>query len=170
MNVHCTMNFSLFPFDLQRCSIHFEANIHSTQSMIVTWNEALTNGQNLNKPDNFATIGFTTLQTRFTNSNSSNTLTKLNHSRCSLEFTLARHYAHYLVCDYLPTGLIVLVSWTSFWLEITSSPARVTLGVTTMLALITSFKSMKSLQLPSTSSYMNGLDVWNLVCTGKHDS
>ncbi|KAK6035749.1 hypothetical protein COOONC_26746 [Cooperia oncophora] len=43
----------------------------------------------------------------------------------------------YLAQIYLPSTLLVVVSWVSFWLERTAVPARVTLGVTTLLTMTT---------------------------------
>ncbi|VDO09946.1 unnamed protein product [Haemonchus placei] len=43
----------------------------------------------------------------------------------------------YLAQIYLPSTLLVVVSWVSFWLDRTAVPARVTLGVTTLLTMTT---------------------------------
>lgn len=37
--------------------------------------------------------------------------------------------------SYLPTILIVVISWVSFWMDVDSVPGRTTLGVTTLLAV-----------------------------------
>jgi len=41
----------------------------------------------------------------------------------------------HLVQSYLPTMLIVVISWVSFWMDGDSVPGRTTLGVTTLLAV-----------------------------------
>ena len=38
---------------------------------------------------------------------------------------------------YVPASLIVLISWVSFYLERGAAPARVGLGVTTVLTMVT---------------------------------
>ena len=50
-----------------------------------------------------------------------------------------RNLAHYMIQIYLPSTLIVILSWVSFWLDKTSSPARVSLGITTVLTMVHSF-------------------------------
>ena len=59
-----------------------------------------------------------------------------------------------MVQSYLPTILIVVISWVSFWMDIDCVPARVTLGVITLLTvsglvsgkLIFNFISFKLIQ------------------------
>ena len=186
------MDFSLFPFDRQHCSVHFESNVDNSRHLRLNWGELFLdrNGQKQqrssyqqdshhftyqiadkrNSEDNeeiihnhgsFRTIGFQLVDIHLGSSIVSG-LSGVNFSRCTFDFTLQREFAHHLMLAYLPSALIVAVSWTSFWLEITSPPARVLLGVTTMLALVTNFKLTRD-QLPSIS-YLNVLDVWNLVC------
>ena len=38
---------------------------------------------------------------------------------------------------YIPSSLIVVMSWVSFWLNRGAAPARVGLGVTTVLTMVT---------------------------------
>jgi Neurotransmitter-gated ion-channel transmembrane region len=51
------------------------------------------------------------------------------------EFYLSRSVGFHLVQSYLPTILIVVISWVSFWMDVNSVPGRTTLGVTTLLAV-----------------------------------
>ncbi|CAG2116279.1 unnamed protein product [Medioppia subpectinata] len=49
-------------------------------------------------------------------------------------------------------------------MEITATPARITLGITTMLTFVTVAKEARE-RLPNIS-YVNALDIWFVVCTG----
>ena len=40
-----------------------------------------------------------------------------------------------MIQSYLPSILIVAISWVSFWMDIDCVPARVTLGVITLLTV-----------------------------------
>ena len=51
------------------------------------------------------------------------------------EYYLRRAVGYHLVQSYLPTMLIVAISWVSFWMDVDSVPGRTTLGVTTLLAV-----------------------------------
>ena len=58
--------------------------------------------------------------------------------------------------------MIVLVSWFSFWLDYKAVPARVALGVTTLLAMSTTMGSIQR-SLPPVA-YTKAVDVWSGVC------
>lgn len=57
------------------------------------------------------------------------------YSCLKAEFHLQRSMGYHLVQSYLPTVLIVVISWVSFWLDVEAIPARITLGVTTLLTI-----------------------------------
>ncbi|OTF75489.1 Neurotransmitter-gated ion-channel-like protein [Euroglyphus maynei] len=58
--------------------------------------------------------------------------------------------------------MLVIVSWVSFWLDPNAIPARVSLGVTTLLTMATSISGINS-SLPPVS-YTKAIDVWTGVC------
>ena len=61
-------------------------------------------------------------------------------------FKFKRRLGYYLFHTYIPTCLIVMMSWISFWIKPEAVPARVTLGVTSLLTLSTQHaNSQKSL-------------------------
>lgn len=72
----------------------------------------------------------------------------------NVTLTLARQNGYHLIQTYLPTFLIVTISWVSFWLNIDATPARVTLGVTTLLTMTTVASGVRT-QLPPVS-YVKG--------------
>ncbi|KJH42555.1 Neurotransmitter-gated ion-channel transmembrane region [Dictyocaulus viviparus] len=58
--------------------------------------------------------------------------------------------------------MLVAVSWVSFWLDKDSVPARVTLGVTTLLTMTTQASGVNA-KLPPVS-YTKAIDIWIGVC------
>ncbi|XP_077870362.1 glycine receptor subunit alpha-2-like [Saccoglossus kowalevskii] len=64
---------------------------------------------------------------------------------------------------YVPSFLLVILSWVSFWLSIDATPARASLGITTVLTLTTLSSSART-QLPKVS-YTKAIDIWMLVCS-----
>lgn len=58
--------------------------------------------------------------------------------------------------------MLVIVSWVSFWLDPNAIPARVSLGVTTLLTMATQISGINS-SLPPVS-YTKAIDVWTGVC------
>ena len=64
--------------------------------------------------------------------------------------------------DYVPCLLTVTLSWISFWIDYRSSPSRVALGVTTVLAMVT-LSSAMIWRLPSGSEFRS-VDLYLLIC------
>ena len=58
-----------------------------------------------------------------------------NYSCLVAEFHLHRSIGFHLIQSYLPSILIVCISWVSFWMDVDCVPARVTLGVITLLTV-----------------------------------
>lgn len=56
-------------------------------------------------------------------------------------------FSYYLLQLYIPSTMLVIVSWVSFWLDRSAVPARVTLGVTTLLTMTTQVSLNKKLIL-----------------------
>ena len=52
-------------------------------------------------------------------------------------FKMKRSPGYLVFSTYIPSVLIVVMSWISFWIPPESTPARVTLGVTSLLTLAT---------------------------------
>ena len=48
---------------------------------------------------------------------------------------MKRSISFHLIQSYLPSILIVAISWVSFWMDLDSVPGRISLGVITMLAV-----------------------------------
>ncbi|KAI1286413.1 Gamma-aminobutyric acid receptor subunit beta [Halotydeus destructor] len=90
------------------------------------------------------------------------TLSTGNYSRLICDIQFARSLGFYLIQIYIPATLIVVISWVSFWLHRNATPARVALGVTTVLTMTTLMSSTNS-QLPKIS-YIKSIDVFLGTC------
>lgn len=73
-----------------------------------------------------------------------------------------RSLGYYITQIYIPSTLIVMLSWVSFWLDRTAAPARVSLGITTVLTMVTFIWSTNA-SLPKIS-YIKGIDVYLVTC------
>lgn len=79
-----------------------------------------------------------------------------------VDFNLKRNTGFYMIQIYIPTIMIVLLSWVSFWLSIDAVPARISLGILTVLTMTTQ-KGAAISSLPRVS-YVKAIDVWMAVC------
>ncbi|XP_078684542.1 gamma-aminobutyric acid receptor subunit alpha-6-like isoform X2 [Branchiostoma floridae x Branchiostoma belcheri] len=80
----------------------------------------------------------------------------------TVDFYLKRNMGYFLIQTYLPCILIVVLSWVSFWINKESTPARVALGITTVLTMTTLSTSARH-SLPKVS-YANAMDWFIAVC------
>ena len=85
-----------------------------------------------------------------------------NFSTLIAEFQFRRNIGYYVVQMYIPTLLIVMLSWVSFWLNVNSVPGRVTLGVLSVLTISTQSSSVNA-SLPRVS-YTKAIDIWMATC------
>lgn len=73
---------------------------------------------------------------------------------------LSRSLGYNLLQSYIPTSLIVMISWVSFWIDRRAVPARVTLSFTTLV----SFTTLGSgLRIGAQVSYAKALDIWSVL-------
>ena len=59
------------------------------------------------------------------------------YSCLRVDLIFQRKLSYYIVTIYIPCCMLVIVSWVSFWLDANAIPARVALGVTTLLTMAT---------------------------------
>lgn len=79
-----------------------------------------------------------------------------------MDLLFKREFSYYLIQIYTPCCMLVIVSWVSFWLDQGAVPARVSLGVTTLLTMATQTSGINA-SLPPVS-YTKAIDVWTGVC------
>uniref|UniRef100_T1J027 Neurotransmitter-gated ion-channel ligand-binding domain-containing protein n=1 Tax=Strigamia maritima TaxID=126957 RepID=T1J027_STRMM len=70
-------------------------------------------------------------------------------------------YQHVLMV-FLPSTLIVILSWLSFWLDIQMAAPRIALGLTSLLTLATQFNAAQK-NVPAVAT-VKALDIWMFTC------
>ena len=73
-----------------------------------------------------------------------------------------RNTGYYMIQIFIPQILIVVLSWVSFWLDLEATPARISLGVLTVLTMTTQSSGVRG-SLPRVS-YVKAIDVWMATC------
>ncbi len=79
------------------------------------------------------------------------------------EFTASRNVQHYIFKVILPLILIVIMSWTVFWIDPINASSQISVAVTSMLTLI-AYRFAVDSQLPRLP-YMTRLDAFILTST-----
>jgi hypothetical protein len=81
----------------------------------------------------------------------------------NFEFTAARNVQNYIWKVIFPLVLIVMMSWSGFWIDPVNANSQISVAVTSMLTLI-AYRFTIDAQLPRLP-YLNRLDVFFLVST-----
>ncbi|XP_053971543.1 gamma-aminobutyric acid receptor subunit beta isoform X6 [Hylaeus anthracinus] len=153
----CPMNLQYFPMDRQLCNIEIESFGYTMRDIRYKWNEGPDSvgvSHEVSLPQ-FKVLGHRQRAMEIS-------LTTGNYSRLACEIQFVRSMGYYLIQIYIPSGLIVIISWVSFWLNRNATPARVALGVTTVLTMTTLMSSTNA-ALPKIS-YVKSIDVYLGTC------
>ncbi|KAJ8709915.1 hypothetical protein PYW07_009281 [Mythimna separata] len=153
----CPMNLQYFPMDRQLCHIEIESFGYTMTDILYVWKDGASSvgmSSEVQLPQ-FRVLGHRQRATVIT-------LSTGNYSRLACEIQFVRSMGYYLIQIYIPSGLIVIISWVSFWLNRNATPARVQLGVTTVLTMTTLMSSTNA-ALPKIS-YVKSIDVYLGTC------
>ncbi|XP_058808133.1 glutamate-gated chloride channel isoform X2 [Phymastichus coffea] len=85
-----------------------------------------------------------------------------NYSCLKVDLIFTRDRAFYFTTVFIPGVILVTSSFITFWLEWNAVPARVMIGVTTMLNFFTTSNGFRS-TLPVVSN-LTAMNVWDGVC------
>ncbi|XP_062559941.1 glutamate-gated chloride channel isoform X10 [Armigeres subalbatus] len=156
LTLACPMNLKLYPLDRQVCSLRMASYGWTTADLVFLWKEddPVQVVKNLHLPR-------FTLEKFLTDYCNSKTNTG-EYSCLKVDLLFKREFSYYLIQIYIPCCMLVIVSWVSFWLDQGAVPARVSLGVTTLLTMATQTSGINA-SLPPVS-YTKAIDVWTGVC------
>ncbi|XP_043283040.1 glycine receptor subunit alpha-2 isoform X3 [Venturia canescens] len=153
----CAMKFESYPHDTQICSMMIESLSHTTQDLVFIWNmtDPLVVNPEIELPQLDISNNYTTDCTIEYSTG--------NFTCIQIVFNLRRRLGYHLFHTYIPSALIVVMSWIAFWIKPEAIPARVTLGVTSLLTLAT--QNTQSQQSLPPVSYVKAIDVWMSSCS-----
>ncbi|XP_035220877.1 glycine receptor subunit alpha-2-like isoform X1 [Stegodyphus dumicola] len=157
LTLSCAMNFASYPHDTQTCSLQMESLSYTTDDLIFGWD----NDTPLAVDDNIELPQLDLVTTE--RGDCTQVYSTGNFTCLQVIFTLKRRLGYYLFHTYIPTCLIVIMSWVSFWIKPEAVPARVTLGVTSLLTLSTQHAKSQA-SLPPVS-YIKAIDIFMSSCT-----
>ncbi|XP_014664998.1 PREDICTED: gamma-aminobutyric acid receptor subunit beta-like isoform X2 [Priapulus caudatus] len=152
----CMMDLHNYPLDTQNCTVEIESYGYTMSDVEIFWKrkkDSVKGVMNVKLPQ-FDIMAFDTQVTIESLST--------DYKRLSLSFKMARNIGYFIFQTYLPSILIVMLSWVSFWINHEATSARVALGITTVLTMTTISTGVRS-SLPRIS-YVKAIDIYLVMC------
>ncbi|KAL0269018.1 UNVERIFIED_CONTAM: hypothetical protein PYX00_010765 [Menopon gallinae] len=151
----CMMDLHYYPLDSQNCTVEIESYGYTVLDVVMYWKDTPVRGVDEAQLPQFTIIGYET------NDRKEKLATGI-YQRLSLSFKLQRNIGYFVFQTYLPSILIVMLSWVSFWINHEATSARVALGITTVLTMTTISTGVRS-SLPRIS-YVKAIDIYLVMC------
>ena len=157
----CSPNVILFPFDVVRCKLLLTSFGYIDSEVQYTWDSQM--GVFIDPVNNDVDhLGFYVLYTQ--HNHFTMTYGPSNYSALEALVYLERKYTAYLLQVYTPAALIVILSWSIFWVNINATPARASLGVTTVLTILTLATKSTSQNEKHVSGKLTAMDIYIWAC------
>ncbi|XP_058808142.1 glutamate-gated chloride channel isoform X10 [Phymastichus coffea] len=154
----CQGRLNIFPFDDPLCSFAIESISYEQTAITYVWKN---DEDTLRKSPSLTTLNAYLIQNQ--------TITcpikaswRGNYSCLKVDLIFTRDRAFYFTTVFIPGVILVTSSFITFWLEWNAVPARVMIGVTTMLNFFTTSNGFRS-TLPVVSN-LTAMNVWDGVC------
>ncbi|XP_042195835.1 gamma-aminobutyric acid receptor subunit beta-2 isoform X2 [Callorhinchus milii] len=153
----CMMDLRRYPLDEQNCTLEIESYGYTTDDIEFYWrggDNAVTGVEKIELPQ-FSIVDYHLISKNVVFSTGS-------YPRLSLSFKLKRNIGYFILQTYMPSILITILSWVSFWINYDASAARVALGITTVLTMTTINTHLRE-TLPKIP-YVKAIDMYLMGC------
>uniref|UniRef100_A0A914HZG7 Uncharacterized protein n=1 Tax=Globodera rostochiensis TaxID=31243 RepID=A0A914HZG7_GLORO len=159
VTLSCNMDLQLFPFDRQECPMAIQSYAYVESLVNLSWHVdppyyPITTNPEL-KLNDMVITGM-----RFERCTSPYTMFRGNGVWSCLRgyIVMKRLVLFHLIQTYIPSAMLVSISWMTFWLDPRASPARISLTITSLLTLTTMSNGARQ-DLPQVS-YIKAMDIW----------
>ncbi|XP_032070353.1 gamma-aminobutyric acid receptor subunit pi [Thamnophis elegans] len=156
--VACNMDLSKYPLDTQTCKLQMESWGYDENDVRFVWlrgNDSVHGLENV-RLSQYTVEHFYTLVTM------SRQETGI-YSRLVLQFELKRNILYFILETYVPSSLLVILSWVSFWITLDSVPARTCIGVTTVLSMTTLMMGSRK-SMTNANGFIKAIDIYLGIC------
>ncbi|MBN3280808.1 GBRB2 protein, partial [Polyodon spathula] len=153
----CMMDLRRYPLDEQNCTLEIESYGYTTDDINFYWrggDRAVTGVERIELPQ-FSIVDYNLISKDVVFSTGA-------YPRLSLSFKLKRNIGYFILQTYMPSILITILSWVSFWINYDASAARVALGITTVLTMTTINTHLRE-TLPKIP-YVKAIDMYLMCC------
>jgi len=164
--LNCEGDLHIFPFDSPMCDFNIESVFHTADKMVFHWW-----GQNKVPEGAVSGIIETSPVLKYHNAYMIHNETlycdyremwRGDYSCLKVRLHFTRDKGFYYTTVFAPGLVLVMSSFFTFWIEWDATPARVMLGVTTMLNFFTTSNKFRS-KLPVVSN-LTAMNMWDFVC------
>ncbi|XP_038057958.1 glycine receptor subunit alpha-2-like [Patiria miniata] len=155
LTVACNMQLHKFPMDAQTCSIIMASYAYPMADVVLH-----VDNHSIGMEPNITISKFTLTGMGVKQGTLIFSLGKFSSVSCYFYFM--RQMESYFLTVYIPTVLLVSIAWLSFWIDANAAPARVALGITTVLTVTTMTAGIQE-TLPVVT-YAKAIDIWLVVC------
>ncbi|XP_036360849.1 glycine receptor subunit beta-type 4-like [Octopus sinensis] len=156
--VSCQKHINLFPLDGQICSIKIKSFYYPVEEVQVKWESNTDWQKSLDKLEIF---NFDLAKIKLTEENT--TQFGQNWSQIEASLHLQRKFSLQILAIYFTSTILVVVGGLSFWIDTESTAARMSLGLITLLTLITHNSSLHPAKHYFATG-MLGIDIWLIIC------
>eukprot|EP00064_Thunnus_orientalis_P005257 superscaffoldBa00000504_g5271 len=153
----CMMDLRRYPLDEQNCTLEIESYGYTTDDIEFYWRggDGAVSGVDRIELPQFSIVDYKLISKNVVFSTGS-------YPRLSLSFKLKRNIGYFILQTYMPSILITILSWVSFWINYDASAARVALGITTVLTMTTINTHLRE-TLPKIP-YVKAIDMYLMGC------
>ncbi|KAK8389663.1 hypothetical protein O3P69_008981 [Scylla paramamosain] len=145
----CTFDLTLYPFDTQSCPMLLYVADYTFQYVSTSLQNVTFSGTRR------------LLEYRVTSVIHRSFLHE-NKSGQHIEIVITNLYGYYISGAYVPTMLLVIISYLTFFFDLSDFTNRIMVSLTSLLVLASLFSQIAS-GLPKTA-YMKLIDVWFIFC------
>uniref|UniRef100_A0A8D0GMD7 Gamma-aminobutyric acid receptor subunit pi n=1 Tax=Sphenodon punctatus TaxID=8508 RepID=A0A8D0GMD7_SPHPU len=156
--VACNMDLSKYPMDTQMCKLQLESWGYDEDDVGFRWLRGNDSVRGLEK----LRLSQYTVERYYTLSKTTQQETG-KYPRLILKFELKRNVLYFILETYIPSTLLVVLSWISFWITLDSVPARTCIGVTTVLSMTTLMMGSRT-SVTKTNCFIKAIDVYLGIC------
>lgn len=156
LRLSCPMDLRYYPMDVQECEIRIGSYAYTTRDIKFEWRAA--DPVQLSKSMHLPRFSLKSFLTDYCTSRT----TTGDYSCIKVLLRLSRQFSYYLFQVYVPSIVLVMLSWVTFWLDQRATAARVAIWVTVLLTLAIKMAGINA-KLPAVS-YTKAIDVWTGTC------
>ncbi|XP_034399361.1 gamma-aminobutyric acid receptor subunit pi [Cyclopterus lumpus] len=156
--IACNMDLTKYPMDRQVCTLQLESWGYNLQDVVFYW----TRGNDSVKGLDILRLAQYSVESYYT-SVSEAVYETGQYPKLVLHFALRRNVLFFILETYVPSILLVVLSWVSFWISQSSVPARTCIGVTTVLTMTTLMMGART-SLPNANCFIKAIDVYLGIC------